>query len=115
MCIIALPSVPGQTSVNVTYKIAEYFAVLKWHSSLKWHSPSDDGPEVTNYTITLQDDNDVIHSETVGKDILEYSLYLNYSINYSVSVFATNCKGTSSSTYQTVFKGVTPTTVYITT
>ena len=107
MCIIALPSVPVQTPVNVTNKIAEYFAVLKWHS------PSDDGPEVTNYTITLQDDNDVIHSETVGKDILEYPLYLNYPINYSVSAFATNCKGTSSSTYQTVFKGVTPITVYI--
>ena len=107
MCIIALPSVPVQTSVNVTYKISEYFAILKWHS------PSDDGAEVTNYTITLQDDNDVIHSETVGKDILEYSLYLNYSINYSVCVFATNCKGTSSSTYQTIFKGVTPITVHI--
>ena len=107
MCIIALPSVPVQTPVNVTYKIAEYFAVLKWFS------PSDDGPEVTNYTITLQDENDVIYSETVSYDVLEYPLYLNYSTNYSVSVFATNCKGTSRSTYQTIFKGVTPITVYI--
>ena len=99
--IVALASVPGKTSVNVTYKIAEYFAVLKWNS------PSDDGPEVTNYTITLQDEDDVIYSETVSKNILEYPLYLNYSINYSVPVFATNCKGTSRSTYQTMFKGVT--------
>ena len=74
----ALPSVPVLTIFNVTYKIAEYFAVLKWHS------PSDDEPEVTNYTITLQDEDDVIHSETVSKDVLECRLYQNYSLCYKL-------------------------------
>ena len=95
----ALPSVPVLTIFNVTYKIEEYFAVLKWHS------PRDDGPEVTNYTITLQDEDDVIHSEIVSKDVLECRLYQNYSTKYSFSLYATNCKGSSNSTSFTMFEG----------
>ena len=94
----ALPSKPVLKFVNVTYKIAEYYVTLKWCC------PHDDG----NYTITLQDKYDVIHSETVSYDVLEYPLYLNYSINCSVSVYVTNCKGSGNSTYRTLFKGVTP-------
>ena len=87
------------TFVNVTYKIAEYSAILKWYS------PSDNGTEAMNYTINTQDDNDVIHSETVSKDVLEYLLHLNYSTNYLVTVHAINCKGSGNSTYFTMFEG----------
>ena len=91
---------PVLTITNVTYHTAKYSAVLVWYSS-----PSDNGPEAINYTITLQDHNDVIHFETVSKDVFEYPFYLNYSTNYSVSVYATNCKGSSNITSFTMFEG----------
>ena len=90
---------PVLSIINVTYNIGQYFAVFKWYS------PTNDEPEVMNYTIALQDDHDDIQSETVSYDVLAYCLYLKYSTNYSITVYATNCKGSGNSTFFTMFEG----------
>ena len=94
--IIALPSSPVLAYINITYSIAEYSAVLKWSSN---------GPEVANYTINFQQENGITYSVTVTKEVLDNILYLNYSTNYSVTAYATNCKGSGNSTSFTMFEG----------
>ena len=96
---IALPFMPLLTTINVTYNIEKYSTVFKWFF------PGDGEPQVTNYTITLNNENSVVRSVTVGKDIFDYHLYLNYSTNYSVTLYATNCKGSSNSISLTMFEG----------
>ena len=93
---------PVLTSINVTYNVAEYSAVLEWYS------PRDDRPETTNYTIILQDKHALLYSETVNKDVQNHSFHLKYSTNYSVTLYATNCKGSGNSTFFVMFEGTTP-------
>lgn len=82
---------------NVTYKIAKYSALLEWNSS-----------DVQNYTLTLTDDNEIIlQSENVDANTFNYSLLnLNYSINYSLQIYGSNCAGKGNSQVLFFFEGI---------
>ena len=69
-----------------------------------WESPQyDGGVEIDNYTLFLYQEDQIVFQTT--NQSLGLSLSLIYSTNYSITITATNCAGTSSPVSLTSMQG----------
>ena len=84
------------TKNSTTYGIAEYWI------RVQWQTPSNTG-EVDNYTLNLSTHETVVEMSLTN--IAEYHLMLNYSTNYSVIIYGSNCAGSGNSTSFHIFEG----------
>ena len=79
--------------------------VHEYSVRVQWQTPSDDLGVVDDYTLTLYCDEIIIEMLLMKSSTQEHDLFLNYSINYSVGVHASNCIGTGNSSSFNIFKG----------
>ena len=87
-CFAAGPLPPLLTYSNVSYGIGEFSMRVQWQTS------RDDLVAVDNYTLTLYRDEIIIEMLPMKSSTEKHDLLLNYSVNYSVGVHASNCFGT---------------------
>ena len=72
------------------------YGVSEYSLRVQWKPPRDDGGvRIDNYTLTLYSGHSIL-SQTATTDSLELTLTLNYSTNYSITIAASNCAGSSS-------------------
>ena len=84
------PSPPLNVMSVMVYGVSEYSL------RVQWKPPRDDGGvPIDNYTLSLYSDHSIL-SQTATTDSLELTLTLNYSTNYSITITASNCAGSSS-------------------
>ena len=98
-CFAAVPLPPLLTCSNVIYGMGEYSVRVQWQTL------SDDLVAVDNYTLTLYRDEIIIEMIPMKSITEKRNLLLNYSINYSVGVHASNCFGTGNSSSFNIFIG----------
>ena len=91
-----IPSSPLLAGLNVSYGIGEYSVRLQWQLS------SDE--DVDNYTLTLYNSEQVMH--TVHTNIRSIELNLTYAINYSVEIYGRNCAGSGNTSVWYVYEGI---------
>ena len=71
---------------------------------VQWETPKfDGGVDIEKYTVVLSNGDDVI-LEMFTNDTVSDIHHLNYSTNYSFTLIASNCAG-SSTTMMTIFEG----------
>ena len=71
--------------------------------TVQWQPPLDDGGALVNYTITVSPGLSPV--TTSGTSV---PVTLPYNVNHIVSIVATNCRGSSSATMETIRVGMCP-------
>ena len=88
------------TYSNATYGIANYSV------KVQWEMPNDaGGMRVDNFTVILHRDKMIIEMTILNANTVEHVLSLNYSTNYTLGVYASNCIGSGNSTFIHFFQG----------
>ena len=86
----ATPVSPTLTNFVITHGIAEFSLIVEW--------TSDEGSKITSYTLSLLHNENTLLVLELGPNTTKYLLVgLNYNVNYSVALTATNCAGDSNS------------------
>ena len=76
------------TNFVITHGIAEFSLIVEW--------TSDKGSKITSYTLSLHHNENTLLVLEFGANVTKYTLVgLNYNVNYSVALTATNCAGDS--------------------
>ena len=91
---------PLLTYSNAIYGIANYSV------KVQWEIPNDDGGVgVDNFTVILHRDKIIINMTLLNANTVEHFLSLNFSTNYTLGVYASNCIGSGNSTFIHLFQG----------
>ena len=90
-----LPSPPGIPSYTV-----QQYGQYNVNLTVEWDPPEYDGGTVVNYTITI------IPGHSRGLSETSVPVTLSYNVAYNLSVLATNCIGSTSTSMETITLGI---------